>query len=199
MIAFVTPEYIVERVFLGVTHTINPAKIAIKEAFNAGRLLIHYAGHGSVYLWAAEKLLQVSDLPALTNQGKLPFILAMTCLEGNFSHHNSPTTDNSSLAESIVRHNGGGAVGSWSPTGFGLAVGHMILAEHVADNLFSHNQNQVGYLTNQAKYHLYATTGAFRDLIDTYILFGDPGLRLNTTPNPNIEHIYFPLFFTPAE
>ncbi len=199
IISFVTPDYTVERIYLGAPHNKESAQAEIKNAFNTGRLLIHYTGHGSVTLWAAEKLLQLSDLPALANQDKLPFILAMTCLEGNFYHHNPPDKNHSSLAESIVRMSGGGAVGTWSPTGYGMTVGHMILAEHLADNLFTHNQNQIGYLTNQAKYHLYGTTSAFRDLIDNYIVFGDPALRLNIPSGLSKDHLYFPLFITSIE
>jgi hypothetical protein len=73
-------------------------------------------------------------------------------------------------------------VASWSPTGFGLSSGHQILDESVFDDLFNGHYNQVGYLTTNAKYHLYATTSSYRDLIETYLLFGDPALRLQTLP-----------------
>lgn len=184
---YVPGNYSAEKIYFGITH--SPAatvKTALLTAINEGRLIVHYAGHSGVQKWGDENFLALADVLALYNADKLPFVLPMTCLEGNFSYP-SPLTNinkNASIGEAFVRKTSGGAIASWSPTGMGLHNGHMILEANLMDNLFNEYYNQVGYLTTAAKYHLFATTSGYRDLIDSYLLFGDPALRLQNIPVP---------------
>ncbi len=83
-------------------------------------------------------------------------------------------------------------IASWSPTGFGLSSGHELLDESLFSNLFILNNTQIGFLTTNAKYDLYATSSGFNDLIETYILFGDPALKLQVLPNTR-QLYYLPL------
>ncbi len=75
-----------------------------------------------------------------------------------------------------------GAIASFSPTGFGLAAGHDILAGGLYQAIFDEGFIQLGLSTNYAKYYLYANSTGYQDLIDTYMLFGDPATRLKTNP-----------------
>ena len=133
----------------------------------------------------------MTDLPNLTNGNRLPFMLPFTCLEGYFIWPSPQSGDSSALGESIVRIDGRGAIASWSPTGYGLTYGHNLLDRSLFNNLFSNRQTQLGYLTTQAKYDLYATSSLYDDLIETYALFGDPALRLQVLPN----QVTLPLVF----
>ena len=186
---FIPSSYSVDKVYFGSTHPIaSEARAAIQTAINQGRLIVHYAGHGSTMQWAGtENLLNVSDLDFLSNGDKLPFILPMTCAEGYFIWSN-PNLQ--SLGESIVRINGKGAIASWSPTGYGLSSGHDYLDQSLMQNLFSQNQNQLGYITTQAKYDLYAKSASYTDLIETFLLFGDPALRLQSL---HVNQLFLPL------
>ncbi len=187
---YVPSAYTIDKIYYGVNYVnAGVAKAALLAGINQGRLIVHYSGHGSTQDWAVEDLLNINDLSALTNGSKLPFIIPMTCADGYFIW---PQASYSSLGESIVRLNGGGAIASWSPTGFGLSSGHELLDESLFSNLFIFNNTQIGYLTTNAKYHLYATSSNFNDLIETYILFGDPALKLQVLPNTR-QLYYLPM------
>ncbi len=182
---YVPPSYTVDKIYYGVNYTSSSlARTALQTAFNQGRLIIHFAGHADTQQWASETLLKVGDIPSLSNGSKLPFMLPMTCAEGYFTWPNPSGSDYSSLGESIVRANGRGAIASWSPTGYGLSSGHDLLDRSLYDNLFNKHYNQLGYLTTQAKYSLFANSSSYNDLIETYLLFGDPALRLQALATP---------------
>ncbi len=172
--------YLAQKVFYGVTHTTpDAARAAVLGAINAGQLLVNYAGHGATTYWAQEQLLSLPAITSsLTNAGRLPLIVPMTCSEGYYIYPGSATVDRSCLAESIVRVPGQGAIASWSPAGWGLAAGHDFLNRGLFEALFFDGVDQLGPATTQAKLYLYANTGDYRDLLDTYILFGDPALQL---------------------
>ncbi len=186
---YLPPGYSVDKVYYLVNYaTTSTARAAVQSAINAGRLILHYDGHGSTQQWAVEGLLKVSDIPSLSNGNKLPFFLPMTCGEGYFVWPSPAGKDHSSLGESIVRYSGGGAIASWSPTGYGITSGHAILDDSLFKNLFIKHQTQLGFLTTQAKYDLYAKSADFTDMIETYLLFGDPALKLQKP-----EYVYLPL------
>jgi uncharacterized repeat protein (TIGR01451 family) len=155
------------------------ARTAIIGAINDGRLVVNYVGHGSNQFWASEYLLRIGDIAALTNNtGRLPLMAPMTCLEGYFAHPSPPGVDMSCLAEGIVRAPAKGAIASWSPTGLGLSAGHDFLDRGLFEALFFDGVDQIGPATTQAKLYLYSNTGDYHDLLDTYVLFGDPALQL---------------------
>ena len=178
---YVPDAYTVDRLYYNSSsYTPATARLALQTAVNQGRLLVHYNGHGATQQWASEGLLRVLDLPSLTNGSMLPFFLPMTCAEGYFVWPSPDAGNFSGLGESLVRHANGGAIASWSPGGYGLSAGHALLDQSIFNNLFNQHHNQLGFLTNQAKYELYAQTSAYNDLVETYLLFGDPALRLQT-------------------
>jgi uncharacterized repeat protein (TIGR01451 family) len=171
--------YVTQKIYYGVTYT-SPAaaRTAIVGAINAGQRLVNYVGHGAIQYWAQEQLLSVSAISSLANAGRLPFVVPMTCLEGYYILPGSATLDRSSLAESIVRVPEKGAIASWSATGEGLADGHDFLDRGLFQALFFDGVDQIGPATTQAKLYLYGNTGEYRDLLDAYVLFGDPALQL---------------------
>lgn len=179
--SYVPEAYTVDRLYYNSSsYTPASARFALQAAVNQGSLLVHYNGHGTTQQWASEGFLRVLDLPTLTNGSKLPFFLPMTCAEGYFVWPSPSESNNSGLGESLVRHSNGGAIASWSPGGYGLSAGHALLDESLFDHIFNQHHNQLGYLTTQAKYEMAAITSSYNDLVETYILFGDPALRLQT-------------------
>ncbi len=147
---------------------------AIISAINEGRLIVNYVGHGSRGYWAGEKFLQISDISLLNNAGKLTFMAPMTCLEGYYIY---PPASLSSLGETLARAPNKAAVASWSPTGLGLASGHDIMNKALYQAIFFDHILEIGPATTLGKL---AMAGQGHDeLIDAYILFGDPALTLN--------------------
>jgi hypothetical protein len=176
--------YFAEKIYYGIDPYTSVAETrdAILHAINQGRLMISFVGHGSVQYWAAENLFSVNSLVNLTNAGIYPFFAPMTCAEGYFIFPLAQGFNYPSLAESLVRTSETGAIASFSPDGFGLATGHDILAHGLYQALFTDGTTQFGPATTYAKYFLDANGPGFRDLIDTYNLFGDPATRLKITP-----------------
>ncbi len=178
---YLPAEYGRQKVYYKVNYTTSTdAKNAIIAAINEGRLFVNYNGHASAQNWSGEPLLALSDLSQLTNTGKYAIFLPMTCLEGDYV---SPTIQ--SFGESVVRLPDAGAVASWSPTGKGVANGHTILATAFHEAIFQRGAADLGTAILYAK-QVFSTSGSpFQDLLDTYVLFGDPATIIDL-PGPDV-------------
>ena len=159
----------------------------IVNAINGGAFLVNYHGHASARAWASESLWATDALPRLTNTGRYPIMLPMTCLEGYFVNPN-PGIATVSMGESVVRMTNAGAVASWSPTGKGVAAGHDVIFAAFYDAIFKQGITEIGPATTYAKQVMYNGTSSFKDLIDGYILFGDPAMSFNlAAPDLQVE------------
>jgi len=141
-----------------------------------GSLLVNYVGHGHVEGWAGEDIFNVGTIPKLRNGDRLPVVLSWTCLDGYWCEPRR-----TSLAEALVSHPGAGAVGTFSPTGLGVATGHHIVQKGVYRAVFQGEVARLGPATVAGKLALWAT-GTNEDLVHTYTVFGDPALRLRVPP-----------------
>ncbi|MFM8322265.1 MAG: C25 family cysteine peptidase [Chloroflexota bacterium] len=158
----------------------RPYTTTIIQGINDGRLIVSYVGHGAQRGWAGTEMLMKSEwLGQLTNYDRLVFFTPMTCLEGYFVGITTATFDASALAESYNRLPNGGAVGSFSPSGLGLASGHDYLERGLFDAIFNQYVDRLGPATTLAKLFIFGETSGHRDLIETYMLFGDPATRLH--------------------
>ncbi len=174
------PVYQASKAYYLVTHqTPTATKQAIIAAVNEGRLLVNYIGHGATSTWAAEYLFRTTDIGSLTNSTMSTIFLTMTCKDGYFIE---PTVGaGNSMAESLLRADGKGAVAVWSPTGMGVSTGHDYLDRGFFDALFVGGADTVGEATLAGKQRLWDAHYAL-DLLDTYHLFGDPALRIPASP-----------------
>ena len=186
-----------QKVYLGVTHTDTAsARAAIQAGINAGKLIVNYVGHAYYTGWASENLFQTADVPLLTNGAMLPVILSMSCRDGYYIAPDLYSADNEALAEVETRADGRGSVASWSPTGLGVSSGHDYLDRGFFNALFRDGKATVGLATAAGKLNLFSTGGNL-DLLDTFLLFGDPALRL---PLPGIPPTSTPtVTFTPSK
>lgn len=167
------------KVYQGLTcPTENPSVVCKQEILatlnTTGALLVNYIGHGAPNQWAGEKLWTIEDLSQLEPTERYPVILAMTCREGSF---HEATVD--ALGESVVRLADRGAVASWSATGYGYATGHDYLNRGFFQAALFDGVRELGAAADVGKSWLFAT-GYYTDLLETYHLFGDPALRLNS-------------------
>jgi hypothetical protein len=172
---YLPSSYVPDKVYYKIPPYNNSSdvRIAIVNAINDGCLLINYIGHGAIQYWAAEKLFRINDITSLSNDQELSMILPMTCYEGYFDYPNFPC-----LGESIVRAEGKGAIASWSATGAGMALGHHYLNKGFFTAVFNDKQD-IGTATYLGKLNLFTNTTGYHDLLDTYVLFGDPFMKLN--------------------
>jgi uncharacterized repeat protein (TIGR01451 family) len=161
----------VVKIYFKQTHaTAGAAKSAILTAINQGALFVAYNGHAGKRTWG-ESLLDAADIDLLGNT-VFPVFVPMTCLEG---YYIGPAFD--SLGEKAVRTPGKGAIASFSPTGLGVATGHQYLYKAFF-TAFVEGETQLGPLTLAAKDALFQSHAIFKDLLDDYVLFGDPALRI---------------------
>ncbi len=176
------PEpYVATRAYYGSTCLSGTAcKQVILDTLNTtGTLLVNYIGHGSADLWTEDGLWGIDDLSSLEVTTRLPVVLGMTCWDGAFHHVKEGNFDGTALAEGIVRIDGRGAVAGWSATGQGVAAGHDYLNKGFLQATLYDGVREIGIAADAGKARVFAS-GYFTDLLETYHLFGDPALRLNS-------------------
>jgi signal peptidase I len=144
----------------------DAARAAVLSSLNSGPWLVNYFGHGSVEVWLGN-LLSSDDARVLTNGVRLPFVVAMTCLNGFFHDVFSV-----SLAETLQTASQGGAVAVWASSGLTDAQAQAPMNHALMQQL--EKGLTLGEMTAQAK-----AAASDPDVRHTWILFGDPTTRLH--------------------
>jgi hypothetical protein len=157
----------VRKIFRGDFATDGEARNALVGGVNQGPLLVNYFGHGSVEVWNGG-ILSCGDAEALSNGWRLPFFISMTCFNGMF--HDVYTE---SLAEALLKAEGGGAVAVWASSGLTEPAAQAILNRELVRVLFNGGSITLGDAVKRAKA---AVTDS--DVRRTWILFGDPTTQL---------------------
>jgi hypothetical protein len=191
-LAQLPPGYLRQRVFASAYPPGNPTA-DIVAAINRGAGLVSYIGHGNIDRWGAwsgGRLFDVTTIGQLANADRLPFVMTADCLNGFFVH---PYTD-ATIAEALLRKPDGGAVAVWSSSSLGTAGDQAALFAALLAALTADPPPTVGQAV------MAATAAAARadvspELLSSYILFGDPALRLRLAPAAR-QHL--PLVVTPA-
>ncbi len=144
------------------------------EALSEGVGLVGYFGHGSISLWAQEKVFSVDDAVKLRNEGRLPLLFTVTCLSGFFQH-----PEVTSLGEAMVRQARGGAVAALVPSSAGLLPDQRLLTDRFAAALDSASTTDqtLGELLLQAQRDMPGTSEGARQTLLTFNLLGDPSLH----------------------
>jgi hypothetical protein len=145
----------------------NTARADLLDRLNRGVGLVNYLGHGSVEVWRGG-LLNTDDVRGLANGSRLPIVVAMTCLNGFFQD-----VYTESLAEAFLRAPRGGAVAVWASSGLTSASGQLSADQELLRGLYSGQGLTLGEAVMRAK----RQTGD-PDIRRTWILFGDPAMRL---------------------
>ncbi|MBN1666619.1 MAG: hypothetical protein JW862_06010 [Anaerolineales bacterium] len=188
--AYVASPFIAQRIyFTPPATTITTTRQAVLNSWNAGALLVHYAGHSSWQQWALERFLHLDDLPVLRNDRRWPIVIEMTCFTGAF-HRPEPTLD-----EELLNLDNAGVVAAWGATGLGVSTGHNSLGEGFFQVVFSDPLSTTPITVGQAAWAgklSLAVTGRHLDLLDTFTLLGDPALRLNRNILPWASQTYLP-------
>ncbi len=145
---------------------------AIQDAMNSGLSLLSYVGHGGTAVWASENVWNSGDAPSLQAQSRQPFLLTMNCLNGYFV---APAFD--SLAESLLKAEGRGAIAAFSPSGLSLdGPAHQYHRALMAE-LTSGQHEKLGDAVLAAQKD-YVQTGLMPELLSVYHLLGDPAMRI---------------------
>jgi len=129
-------------------------------------------GHGGAAVWASENVWNSWDAPSLLVQSRQPFLMTMNCLNGYFV---APAFN--SLAESLLKVEGRGAIASFSPSGLSEdGPAHQYHRALMAELTSGQHQRLGDALT--AAQRAYAQTGLMPELLAVYHLLGDPAMTI---------------------
>ncbi len=154
--------------------------------YNLGNQFVIYTGHSATQNWGGENYFNLTSVSNLNNGSRTPIMLPMTCLEGWY-HFSGPTNG---LSEAQIKRTGGGAVASYSPTGFQVQHGHDLLITGFYEGIFDKNGQTLGEAVLQAKINLDSGSAAYQDLHDTFMTLGDPAMQFNI---PSISQTFLPV------
>jgi hypothetical protein len=148
------------------------ARPRILDALNSGLGFLNYVGHGGAAVWASENVWNSWDVPSLEAQSQQPLLVTMNCLNGYFV---APSYD--SLAESLLKADGRGAIAAFSPSGLSLdGPAHQYHRALMAE-LTGGRHARLGDALLAAQ-KAFAETGLMPELLSIYHLFGDPATPL---------------------
>lgn len=171
--ALLAGEYAVHRVYASDYPPGDPTADILAHV-DDGSVLVNYTGHGHVDMWGlwdgSNHILDSADLPAFANAGRLPLVTVANCLNGFFTGPGGEL----SLAEAFQRLQGRGAVAVWASTGLGYPSGHRALMGEFYSTLFQEDEHVLGVATAAAKIAAYDQNVAWGELVQTFVLFGDP-------------------------
>lgn len=151
---------------------------AIINAINTGTLFLNYIGHASTNTWAHEAILQATDrnrndVLQMLNGPRLPVVLDMACLSGNFAE-----PQYTGIEAKMLEWPQGGSIAGWGATGFGVATGHDWLHRGFYRAIFISGVRTVGLAAVAGKQFLWNNGPHYDDLLDTFGLLGDPATRI---------------------
>ena len=144
----------------------------ILAALNSGALLVNYTGHGSEQQWSFSNLLDDAAASALSNGDRLPVYLLMDCLNGYFQDVYA-----TSLSTSLLLAPNGGAVAVWASSGFTDAAPQATMDQALLSTLAANPSTPLGKAILNAKAGIIDP-----DVRRSWILFGDPAMRLPIVP-----------------
>jgi hypothetical protein len=125
--------------------------------------------------WAAGPLFSSDNLGSIRNADRLPVLVTPTCLDGFFYH---PFQD--SLTEELIFKTDGGVISGFVPTGLSLPQAQEALMSAFFASLFADSSPTLGEAIAQAKRQVASTAPEMREVIDTFVLLGDPALVVRT-------------------
>ena len=167
----ITPAYTVDNIYLSET-TIGEARQQVLDGINQGAYLVNFIGHAGLDRLAQEGMLITDDVNTLSNEERLPFFAATTCVMGRFE-----VPGYNSLGEELVLHEQGGAIAVWAPTGLSINSRAKILNRELFHSLFNDEEKIIGEAVLKAL-EGFSDQGGEPYMRHIYNLLGDPALQL---------------------
>ncbi len=166
--------FVADKVYASPAESDNLAhQNAIRQGIDDGRLIVHFIGHGGRYIWRTgppdlsknHDLFTLADVGSLTNAGRLPMVLSMTCYSAPFDN---PTED--SIGEKFLREPGKGAIAVFAASWRNAPS--PVYSRSVIDELLKPGAT-IGEAIVRAKKQSHDRT-----LVEMYNLLGDPAVVL---------------------
>ncbi len=175
------------------------ATLALIDAFDQGQNIVQYIGHGGNQLWSHERLFYGTDkiysnVLELAPNDRFPVILNWSCKTGYLNFHISPF--NVCLSEEFLRHPDRGGIAIWAPSDEGTTDEHVMMSHFFMRNTIEDGLTRVGEATTFTK-NEYMQSRRSPDLINQYILFGDPAVQIQM-PKERVPMEVQPNLFLPG-
>jgi PKD repeat protein len=164
----------------------NPTQSQVATEVNNGSSLIIYTGHGSQTSWGSSGF-NNNNVNQLVNNGKLPFIWSVACVNGDFvnatcfaeawlraSQNNEPTGAVAFLGSTINQ--------SWDSPMEGQDEMTNVLVETYNDNI---KRTFAGLSLSGCMQMIDAYGNDGKNMADTWTVFGDPTIVVRTA-NPTL-------------
>ena len=179
----------VYRDYQNVSGTTASNAAAVSQHINQGVSIINYCNHGSETSWGVFNYSN-SNVNALTNDYKLPYIISVACLNGKYDHNGGCFAEAWMRATNNSNGSPTGAIGGmfsyisqpWVPPMYGQDEMIDILVESYTNNI-RRTMGGVSVNGNMKVLDQGATQNANKGTYNCWILFGDPTLTLrNAVP-----------------
>ncbi|MBN2713930.1 MAG: hypothetical protein JXR97_16040 [Planctomycetes bacterium] len=152
---------------------IASAKLSLLEGWNASPRAVFFAGHGSSFDWTADGLFGRSDISTLINDEAPPVVIQLDCLGS--SAHLWDASGQGCLAENLIFAAGKGASSVIGSASFTSPKGQAILGTKTIEYM-KEDGATVGQSFLKAQKDL-AENGSYPEVLDTFLLIGDPASR----------------------
>lgn len=172
--------------------------VDVVNAFNEGRLLIYYEGHGGGGVWndpdkSGNPMLSRSEIDLFNDAGgRYPFVFSMTCFVSSFDN-----TFGKTLGELLLLEPEKGAIGLYGSAGTAWILNDAFMGQEIFDALLERESVGEALLEGKIKYLVFhgnqldltAFSGQVGNasvpvsMVYQYMLLGDPALQL-ATPGP---------------
>jgi hypothetical protein len=152
-----------------VNRTDANAQTNLIAAFNSGKYIVNYTGHGATGTWAAQSFFSTSNVPSLTNHNTESIATMLTCLNGYFIF-----PAGNGLAERLLFATNGGAVVTWASTGLTSPDVQEVMARRYFKKTGEGTIPRVGNLVKDAKTVILGGN----DVKRSWALLGDPMLKV---------------------
>lgn len=149
---------------------IDVARASLLAALGAGAQTTHFFGHAGPSQWADEGLLTAADAASLAGNGK-PTVLFTWACEAQWFLNNTPT-----VSEAMLSTPNGGAVAATGPLGISDPARQRFFADKVYAKVLA--GKTLGEALRLAKLEALAQDPGLAPVVEGWVLFGDPALRL---------------------
>ena len=157
----------------------------VRDAFNDGRSLGIYSGHGDVTYWADGPVFTASDVNNLTNTDMLPLVHSYSCLTGQFS--------SSCFGETWTNAVDKGAVVFWGSSVYSYWDEDDVLERGAFKAMFSEGYAWACGISHRALYWVYdhySGGGSTHRYYEMYNILGDPSLDVWTDVPSTLDAAY---------
>lgn len=152
-------------------------KDSIRRDINNGCAIVNFLGHAGYENWEDG----MQDPSTLTNYGKFPLVMSMTCYTGK-----TADPDKRTFSEQFVRMLNRGAVGFIGCSGWGWTLSQTELQTGMYMGIKNESMRRFGEILNRGKLELIqdSSSSTVRHTVNCYGLIGDPASRLIIPATP---------------